>query len=58
MTQTPPVSRQQRPSDVPRSINPWLLWNVDTPADRQVLSVAEMAECSCPDLCHRDHANE
>ena len=40
------------------TINPWLLWNVETPADRQVLSVAEMAECCCPDLCDRDHANE
>jgi hypothetical protein len=58
ITQTPTVARPQRPVDVAATTNPWLLWNVETPADRQVLSVAELAECSCPDLCDRDHANE
>ena len=23
-----------------------------------VLTTAELAECSCPDYCERDHANE
>ena len=58
LTQTPTVDRPQRPADGPTTTNPWLLWSVETPADRQVLSVAEMAECCCPDLCDRDHANE
>ncbi len=58
MIQTPTSTRPQRPADDAATINPWLLWNVETPADRQVLSVAEMAECRCPDLCDRDHANE
>jgi len=41
----------------PARMNPWLLWRPEaTPAP--VLSVAELAECTCPDLCDRDHANE
>jgi hypothetical protein len=39
-------------------LNPWLLWRAEVPARPQVLSVAELAECTCPDLCDRDHANE
>lgn len=39
-------------------LNPWLLWRPEVPARPQVLSVAELAECTCPDLCDRDHANE
>ena len=54
-TPTRPTSRRF-PAD--GTFNPWLLWNVETPTERQVLSVAEMAECRCPDLCDRDHANE
>jgi hypothetical protein len=40
--------------------NPWLLWSIETPADRERerLTVAELAECRCPDLCNRDHDNE
>jgi len=40
------------------SINPWLLWRAETPAMPERLSVAELAECRCPDLCDRDHDNE
>lgn len=58
MTQIPTVNRPQRAADGPATINPWLLWNVEMPGARQILSVAEMAECCCPDLCDRDHANE
>ena len=58
MTQTPTTHRRQRTPDGSAAINPWLLWTVETPAEREVLSVAEMAECCCPDLCDRDHANE
>jgi hypothetical protein len=38
--------------------DPWMLWRTDTPAGPDVLTVAELAECCCPDLCDRDHANE
>lgn len=36
----------------------WLQWRPDTPAEPDVLTVAELTECRCPDLCDRDHANE
>jgi hypothetical protein len=39
-------------------LNPWLRWRPDAPARPPVLSIAELAECTCPDLCDRDHANE
>lgn len=39
-------------------LNPWLLWRPVTPRESQVLSVAELADCTCPELCNRDHANE
>ena len=39
-------------------MNPWLLWRPEGPPAPQVLTVAEMAECVCPDLCNRDHVNE
>ncbi|HEX6655606.1 MAG TPA: hypothetical protein VF153_05275 [Candidatus Limnocylindria bacterium] len=39
-------------------MNPWLLWRPEGPARPPVLSVAELAECTCPELCDRDHANE
>jgi hypothetical protein len=39
-------------------LNPWLLWRPERPQAPRVLSVAELAECRCPDICNRDHANE
>ncbi len=36
----------------------WLLWRAETPTVPGILSVAELAECRCPDLCDRDHENE
>jgi hypothetical protein len=38
--------------------NPWLNWRSERPARFQVLSVAELAECTCPEFCHRDHDND
>ena len=38
--------------------DPWLLWSVEGPPEHEVLSIAELAECACPELCDRDHANE
>lgn len=48
----------RRPSAEAAALNPWLLWRIERPHERQVLSVAELAECGCPDLCNRDHENE
>ncbi len=39
-------------------LNAWLVWRVEQPVPHEVLSIAELAECRCPDLCDRDHANE
>ncbi|MGH2417928.1 MAG: hypothetical protein ACRDFY_06310 [Candidatus Limnocylindria bacterium] len=58
-TQTPtPIHRTSRPLPSDGTFNPWMLWSVETPRERVVLSIAELAECRCPDLCDRDHANE
>ena len=51
-----------RPARIPTTdearLNPWLLWHLERPAERAVLSVADLAECQCPDLCDRDHDND
>jgi hypothetical protein len=39
-------------------LNPWLNWRSNGPDRAQVLSVADLAECTCPDLCDRDHGND
>lgn len=36
----------------------WIQWRTDLPEEPERLTVAELAECHCPDLCDRDHANE
>jgi hypothetical protein len=55
----PPAARTQRPIEAGEAgMNPWLLWRPDGPRERELLSVAELAECACPDLCNRDHVNE
>lgn len=38
--------------------NPWLAWSNALPQEPEALSVAELADCCCPDLCDRDHVNE
>ena len=48
----PAANRNQSSGD------PWLLWRSGVPAEPQRLSVAELAECRCPDLCNRDHDND
>jgi hypothetical protein len=60
LTSIPSATRTQpaRPAPGNPGNNPWLLWSIETPAEREVLSVAQLAECSCPDLCDRDHPNE
>jgi hypothetical protein len=39
-------------------LNPWLRWRPEYPARPAVLTVADLAECTCPDLCDRDHGND
>ncbi len=37
----------------------WLQWRPELPVqEAQRLTVAELAECICPDLCNRDHQND
>ena len=36
----------------------WRRWRVSQPAEPELLSSAELSECTCPDLCQRDHDNE
>lgn len=48
----------RRPPTDLASLDPWLLWRLDTPDQQVILSIAELAECACPELCDRDHANE
>jgi hypothetical protein len=51
-----PVSDGSRPFAI--RPNAWLNWRPKRHPRPQVLSVAELAECTCPDLCDRDHPNE
>jgi hypothetical protein len=57
-----PLRRAPRPirfvAERASQMNPWLLWRPQLPFQGQVLSVAELADCTCPELCNRDHANE
>lgn len=48
---TSPAQRAERADS-------WLQWRPELVEEPQRLSVAELAECLCPDLCNRDHANE
>jgi hypothetical protein len=57
-TASPTPRRSVRPTPDQARVNPWLLWRNEDPPEPQVLSVAELAECRCPDLCDRDHFNE
>lgn len=52
-----PVETSVRTIPADAQPDPWLVWSVPT-TEREQLSVAELAECRCPDLCDRDHANE
>lgn len=55
----PAAAPQRRPVEAGDArMNPWLLWRPEEPQAPQVLTVAELAECVCPDLCNRDHVNE
>jgi hypothetical protein len=53
-----PASGGDRPNRGSARLNPWLHWRAEGPARAPVLTVAELAECTCPELCHRDHDND
>jgi hypothetical protein len=36
----------------------WRRWRVNRSPEPEVLSSAELSECCCPDICHRDHEND
>ena len=58
MTQ-PRSSRGERHNQLATGqANAWLSWRPKRLRAVTVLSVAELAECTCPDLCDRDHQNE
>lgn len=52
------VTSPRRPDTADARMNSWLLWRPEMPSEGRVLSVAELAECHCPDICNRDHGNE
>jgi hypothetical protein len=55
ITNTPRTAATRPPTAVDLA---WIAWRSDVPSQPDRLSVAELAECHCPDLCDRDHANE
>jgi hypothetical protein len=58
-TTASPIPRHEtRPTPGQASVSPWLLWRTEAPSEPRILSIAELAECHCPDLCDRDHVNE
>ncbi|HUF07141.1 MAG TPA: hypothetical protein VMP86_07110 [Candidatus Binatia bacterium] len=60
MFTTTPSSTQARTAAPggQRTVDAWLLWRPETRAEPELLTVAELAECHCPELCDRDHDNE
>ncbi len=54
----PPLRPARAEGRLSTRANPWALWRLDVPREPEMLTVAELAECRCPDLCDRDHANE
>jgi hypothetical protein len=54
----PPLQTPRTHEANDHASNPWMLWRPESPAETEVLTVAELAECRCPDLCNRDHGNE
>jgi len=36
----------------------WRRWHAAAASEPEILTSAELSECTCPDLCHRDHQND
>ena len=59
MFTTPLAQTPARAPAAPRpDENPWLLWRPEMPVQPELLTVADLAECRCPELCDRDHDND
>jgi len=56
MTATRPQTRSL--TGEAQSATAWLHWRPEVPDEPRRLTVAELAECLCPDSCDRDHSNE
>ncbi|MGH2456620.1 MAG: hypothetical protein ACRDHD_10245 [Candidatus Limnocylindria bacterium] len=52
-----PAGRDRLDASAAR-LNTWLRWRPERVAPPPVLSVAELAECRCPEICNRDHGND
>ena len=54
-----PIRPEQAPGLVPRSASPPDLAAATASADgAPILTWAELAECTCPEHCERDHGDE
>jgi hypothetical protein len=51
-------ARAYRVDPAAARLNPWLRWRPEHPRRPTILSVADLAECNCPDICDRDHGND
>jgi len=49
---------QQTVPSGPRAILDGLRWGRRLADEPTVTTIAEVAECGCPDWCHRDHDND
>jgi hypothetical protein len=58
MSRTPLSAGERRTIADRARVSPWLNWRPKKRRPMPVLSVAELAECTCPELCDRDHDNE
>jgi hypothetical protein len=36
----------------------WRSWRLTSPEEPEVLTSAELSECACPEICHRDHERD
>lgn len=36
----------------------WRTWSTGQPIQPEILTSAELSECTCPEMCHRDHQND
>lgn len=57
----PPVSPRSSgapPPTVEEAEVRWRLWQPRQVEDPRLRIAAELSECGCPELCHRDHEND
>jgi hypothetical protein len=39
----------------PRQRLSWRTWRAARPEEQELLTSAELSECTCPEICQRDH---